>query len=97
MTWIATTLLFIGTHLVNRIVMSAKPEENRKSTKMLETTSFSDVGLPTSIVRTSVRGASGLPVDASFPSGWSFVGFAVISLCSANLLILERKKNEFCM
>lgn len=48
-----------------------------------------------SSVLTKVSGARGSSESASVPSGRSFVGFEVNSLCSVKRRILERKKKEF--
>src|SRR5437016_3792010 len=75
----------------------AKLVDVRKSIHMLDTISFSVAGRPMSSVLTKVKGARGSSESASLPSGRSFVGLEVNSLCSVKRRILERKKNEFWM
>ncbi len=82
-------------HPVSISVTKARADEKRKSVNILETTSCSPAGRPTSIVLTKVKGAWGFSEEDSLPSARILVGLAEISLCSANLLILDRKKNEF--
>ena len=77
--------------------MTARLVEVRKSIHKVETISFSVAGRPMSSVLTKVSGARGSSESASLPSGRSFVGLAVSSLCSVKRRILERKKKEFWM
>src|SRR5207244_13081041 len=75
----------------------AKLVDVRKSIHMLDTISFSVVGRPMRRDLTKVKGARGSSESAILPSGRSFVGLEVNSLCSVKRRILERKKNEFWM
>src|SRR5437879_13631958 len=82
-------------HLIRIIVINASAPEMRKRAKMVETTSDSLAGRPTSSVLTRVSGALGSDDEARRTSSSNFVGFAVNARCSVNLLIFERKKKEF--
>src|SRR5712664_2628247 len=82
-------------HPIRVIVINASAPEMRKRAKIVETISDSLAGRPTSSVLTRVSGALGSDDEASRPSSSNFVGFAVNARCSVNLLIFERKKNEF--
>ncbi len=75
----------------------ARTPEIRNSPKIVDTMSDSFAGRPTINVLTSVSGALGSAVSARRPSSSNLVGFAERDRCSVNLLILERKKNEFWM